>query len=157
MSLDSPTVGHFDQSGMQETCYYVDLRPGEYPFRLDARELTLGSGLVPVVKIREYGPAGPYWYEIIEVSCGMGEAHCTLTAAQEAGQHWMERRKRGRLDPCGSIMVNGLRWDTSGGKAVQDGGFLQDFRAEFTLDVKAYPTRHAPGSAACLPANSSES
>ncbi len=152
VTLSSPTLGRFTQDGAGETCFYIDIPAGSsHQVAIEAREPGKGEGLVTKVRIAEYGPAGPYWYEVVDVVCGMDESRCTRARAAEWGQSWLDRRKRGRLDPCGSAVITDLKWDTSGGLHARDGGFLRDLRVEFGLTVKAFETQFAPGSTECVP------
>jgi hypothetical protein len=150
VALDSPSAGHFEQAGPQEACYYVDLEVGLiHDFHVDSQEETSGRGVVPHVHIAEYGPAGPYWYDIVDITCGQGARSCDLDLAREWADGWLTKRKRGRLDPCGSMVVTGLRWTTSGGEEAHKGGLLRDFESSFTLDVKKFATQFPPGAAEC--------
>jgi hypothetical protein len=150
IALDSPSAGHFQQDGPQEGCFYVDLEvDAVHDFHLDSREETSGVGVVPYVHIAEYGPSGPYWYDVVEVACGQGARSCDLELAREWADGWLAKRKRGRLEPCGSMVVNGLRWTTSGGEEAHKGGLLRDFEASFALDVKTFATQFPPGAAEC--------
>jgi hypothetical protein len=47
--------------------------------------------------------------------------------------------------------VTHLRWETSGGEGRRDGGHFHDWSALFTLEVKRFATRFAPGSTECVP------
>ena len=150
VTLESPTVGRFEQAGGEEVCFYVDLPVSKiYDFRLEARESGRGQGVAPVVHISEYGPGGPFWYAIVDIACTAGERRCDPELARAWGDGWVAKRKRGRLDPCGSIVVTGLRWDTSGGEAAMNGGLLRDFRSQFSLEVKKFATEFPPGAAQC--------
>ena len=150
VSLDSPSAGHFEHAGPQEACFYVDLAVSLiHDFHLDSREAREGVGVTPHVHIAEYGPAGPYWYDLVDIACGAGVRSCDLTLAREWGQNWVASRKRGRLEPCGSIVVRGLKWSTSGGDDAQKGGFLRDFESTFSLEVKKFATQFPPGAAEC--------
>jgi hypothetical protein len=149
-TLDSPSAGHFEQTGPQEACFTVDLEVGLlHDFHLDSREERDGVGVVPHVHVAEYGPAGPYWYDIVDITCGQGARGCDRELAREWANGWLEKRKRGRLDPCGSLVVNGLGWTTSGGEEAHKGGLLRDFEASFSLDVKKFATQFPPGAAEC--------
>jgi hypothetical protein len=150
LTLDSPSAGHFELAGPQEACFYVDLEVGLlHDFHLDSQEGRAGSGVVPHVHIAEYGPKGPYWYDILDIACGQGARSCDLDLAREWGESWLAKRKRGRLDACGSIVVSGLRWTTSGGEEASKGGLLRDFEVPFALEVKSFATEFPPGAAEC--------
>jgi hypothetical protein len=148
--LDSPSAGHFAQEGAQEACFYVDLDVNlSHDFHVDSQEGHTDVGVTPHVHISEYGPAGPYWYDILDVACGAGAGACTLEAAKEWGETWKATRKRGRLEACGSINVSGLKWTTSGGPGADKGGPLRDFEASFALDVRKFATEFPPGATEC--------
>jgi len=148
--LDSPSAGHFEQTGPQEACFYVDLDVDRsHDFHLDSQEEREATGVVPHLHVAEYGPKGPYWYDILDIACGLGTRSCDLDLAREWADHWLAKRQRGRLDPCGSIRVTGLTWTTSGGAEAQKGGVLRDFESSFSLDVKKFATEFPPGSAQC--------
>lgn len=150
VTLDSPTVGHFEHSGAQEACFYVDLPVSRiHDFHLETHEAVLADGVAPRVHISEYGPAGPFWYDIVDVTCGLGERRCDPELARAWGDGWLAQRKRGRLDACGSIVVIGLKWRTSGGQAAMNGGLLRDFLSDFSLEVKKFATEFPPGAAQC--------
>jgi hypothetical protein len=149
-TLDSPTIGHFEHSGPEDACFYVDLPAGPvHDFHFDSQESSPDTGLTPHVHISEYGPAGPYWYDILDIECGEGARGCDTVLAREWGQAWLTHRKRGRLDACGSIVVTGLKWYTSGGVAAQNGGVLRDFLTDFSLEAKKFATEFPPGAAEC--------
>jgi len=151
LTLDSPTVGHFEHKGNEEACYYVDLDIDTlYTFHVASKEEKEGRGVTPSVHISEYGVFGHYWYDVVDVTCGIGERACDPGLAREWGQGWMEKRKRGRLDPCGSLVVVGLKWGTSGGQAEANGWALRDFNADFGLEVKKFPTEFPPNSRECM-------
>jgi hypothetical protein len=150
VSLDSPSAGHFEQAGPEEACFYVDLEVGLiHDFHMDSRETRERGGVTPHLHIAEYGPKGPYWYDLVDIACGEGARACDLVLARDWGQSWVANRKRGRLDPCGSIVVTGLKWTTSGGEDAQKGGLLRDFESSFSLEVKKFATQFPPGAAEC--------
>jgi len=150
VALDSPSAGHFEQAGPQEACFYVDLQVSLiHDFHMDSREARAGGGVTPHVHIAEYGPAGPYWYDVVDIACGAGVRGCDLPLAREWGQSWVASRKRGRLDACGSMVVSGLKWTTSGGDDAQKGGLLRDFESTFSVEVKKFATQFPPGAAEC--------
>jgi hypothetical protein len=152
VTLSSPTLGRFSQDAPHKKCFYIDIPAGSsHQMVLEAREPGKGAGLDTKVRIAEYGPRGPYWYDIFAISCGLDESRCTRPRAAEWGQSWLAHRKRGRLDPCGSAVITGLKWDTSGGLHERDGGFLRDLRVEFGLQVKTFETQFAPGATECVP------
>lgn len=150
LTLDSPSAGHFAHAGGEQACYYLDLDINKlYSFHLASKEGERGSGVTPSVRIREYGPIARAWYDIVDVTCGTGDRGCDPGLARAWGQAWLDTRKRGRLDACGSLVVVGLKWSTSGGRAEADGWLLRDFDADFGLEVKKFATEFPPGAREC--------
>jgi len=149
--LASSTLGRFEASGAGEHCFYTDVVPGtRHDLVFLSTEEAPGHGVAPTLKISEYGPAGPWWYDILEVTCAGGQGTCDRDAAED----WIKRQrvtKRGRVDPCGSMVVSRLHWQSSGGQAERDGGRFRDFGVSFSLDVKRFATQFAPGATECVP------
>ncbi|HET6282072.1 MAG TPA: hypothetical protein VFH73_13985 [Polyangia bacterium] len=149
-SLDSATLGKFN-AGAAESCFYVDVIPGTtHELTFFAKEATKEGGMGPMLGVAEYGPRGPYWYEIIDVRCAGPGGKCTRDAADEWGTA-IRRKKRGRIDPCGSAVITNLNWSTSGGTSQRDTGLYRDFTVKFTMEVKKFATQFAPGSTECVP------
>ncbi len=149
--LDSPTLGHF-VAGRDETCFYVDVLPGTtnqmtFTARADSPE----GGVAPELQIAEYGPKGPWWYDILRVACADGPGgRCTRDAAEAWGAQ-AKGQRRGRIEPCGSAVVSHLRWDTSGGTGDRELGLFRDFTVQFTMEVKKFATQFHPGATECVP------
>jgi hypothetical protein len=149
-TLTSPTLGELS-SGPDEACFYVDVVPGTaHEVSFVARERRPEEGVSPVLEIAEYGPKGPWWYEVLVVKCEGPGGHCNRDGA-DAWSAELKTRKRGRIDPCGSSVIKNLKWDTTGGTGVRELGLFADFKVTFTLDVKRFATQFQPGSTECLP------
>jgi hypothetical protein len=149
-SLVSPTLGTFN-GGPHDSCFYIDVLPGtSHLVTFSAREGRPEGGMRPALSIAEYGPKGPFWYDVVEVHCAGAGGKCTRDAADEWGAD-AKKRKRGRIDPCGSSVITHLAWETSGGTADRDSGFFRDFTVNFEMEVKKFPTQFAPGSTECVP------
>ena len=149
-TLDSPTLGHF-AAGADEACFYIDVLPGttsEVTFT--AREAGRASGISPVLEIAEYGPKGPWWYDILALRCAGPAGRCNRDAADAWGAE-AKTRKRGRIDPCGSTVISRLLWDTSGGVGDRELGLFRDFTLTFSIEVKRFATQFKPGSTECVP------
>lgn len=150
--LESPVLGRFAASGDTERCFYIDVVPGSTnTFVFTARALRPESGMAPTFSMTEYGAAGPWWYHVIAVDCVGAQGRCDRAGADRWAARNLQQRKRGRLDPCGSSVVHGLKWDTTGGQHERDGGLYRDFTVRFDLEVKKFTTRFAPGSTECVP------
>lgn len=149
--LDSPTLGRFTAVGARELCYYVDVVAGtKHGFSFTSEAASADLGLSPRLAIAEYGPQGHHWYKVHAVECVGSGGRCDRAGA-EAWVGSLQTRKRGRLDPCGSLVVTGLDWETSGGQARRDGGLFRDFSVTFEVEVKKFAPRFAPGSTECVP------
>ena len=107
--------------------------PGSSMFLEDGRE----------VRVRTARPNGGRLLVAFE---GVGDRN-----AADAWGDFVKKRKRGRLDPCGSGVVTKLAWDTSGSEAAREGGLYRDFSVAFTMEIKKFPTQFAPGSTECVP------
>jgi len=149
-ALSSPTLGDF-AAGEDESCYYIDVVPGTtHDVSFVARERRAEGGVGPSLAIAEYGPKGPWWYDVVNVHCAGPDGKCNRDAADEWGAD-IKKRKRGRIDPCGSAVVTHLTWDTSGGSGAREMGLFRDFSVRFTMEVKKFATQFAPGSTECVP------
>jgi hypothetical protein len=149
--LDAPGLGRLTSSGPQEACFYLDVPAGgtqSFTFTVVADRADRGVG--PHLAVTEYGPAGPYWYRTLAITCAGANARCDRNGADAWGRG-LATRKRGRLDPCGSMVVTGLKWETSGSEAERNGGFFRDFIVRFDVEAKKFATKFAPGSTECVP------
>jgi hypothetical protein len=147
--MDSPTLGHFT-AGIDEVCFYVDVLPGTTSdVVFTATEAGKDQGVGPLLDIAEYGPKGPWWYDVINVRCEGPNGRCNRDAA-DSWSAAAKGRKRGRADPCGSSVVTHLQWDTSGGIANRELGLFHDFTVKFTMEVKRFPTQWPPHAKECL-------
>lgn len=150
-ALDSPTLGHFG-AGADETCYTIDVLPGTtQEVTFTARAASKDGGVAPWLEIAEYGPKGPWWYDILQVRCDGGPGGRCNREAADAWSAEAKTRKRGRIDPCGSTVISHLRWDTSGGTGDRELGIFRDFEVDFTMEVKRFETQFPPGATECVP------
>jgi hypothetical protein len=154
-TLQSATLGHFEAAGAQEACFYVDVPAGtsaDVVFTASATEMKgVNQGVAPRLRIAEYGPRGPWWYEIMAVDCIGQQGRCDRQGVDAWSARTVAHRRRGRLEPCGSAVVSALTWDTTGGQAERDGGLYKDLNVRFALEVKKFATQFAPGSTECVP------
>ncbi len=150
-SIESPVLGRFAGSGPRDTCFYIDVVAGSTSeFVFASRAQKADAGLAPRLRIAEYGPRGPWWYDVVSVECRGVGGRCDKPGASAWGQE-ARSRKRGRVDPCGSAVVTGLRWDTTGGQHDRDGGLYQDLTVRFAMELKKFATQFAPASTECVP------
>ena len=150
-AADVSGLGILTVAGASEVCAYVDVPAGSlHDVDYIAKETAKGQGVAPILKIAEYGPKGPYWYDLMSIVCDGHNGRCDRNAADAWGA-LMRQRKRGRLDPCGSGVITKLTWDTSGSEAARDGGLFRDFSVRFTMELKKFATQSPPGSTECVP------
>jgi hypothetical protein len=148
-TLDSPTLGHF-ASGAEGACFYIDVLPGTTSDAVfTATEATKEAGIAPLLEIAEFGPKGPWWYDVLTVRCDGPGGRCNRDAA-DAWSAEAKGRKRGRVDPCGSAVISRLVWDTSGGTGNRELGVFKDFTVRFTMEVKRFPTQWPPHAKECV-------
>jgi hypothetical protein len=150
-TLASPAFGTLTTTGAREACFYFDAPAGTtHEVTFTSRPERREAGVTPRLAIAEYGPAGPYWYDVISVACVGADGRCTKAGATA----WADRvrqQRRGRQDPCGSVVVSGLGWETSGAEDRRDGGYLHDFSVAFRFDVKRFAPQLPPNSPECVP------
>lgn len=150
--LDSATLGRFGVKGAIETCYYVDVPAGsKHSATFTATAVRPEDGMAPRVRVAEYGPKGPWWYEILSIDCTGPQGRCNRDGVNAWATRTVSQRKRGRLDPCGSFVVSQLKWESGGALADRDGGYYRDLTVRFDLEVKSFETQFAPGSTECVP------
>jgi hypothetical protein len=148
-TLDSPTLGHFAAID-DEACFYIDVLPGTTSdVSFTATEGHKEGGVGPFLVIAEYGPKGPWWYDVVTVRCVGPDGKCNRDAA-DAWSAEAKGRKRGRIDPCGSSVISHLTWDTSGGVGNRELGLFKDLKVKFTMEVKRFATQWPPHSKECL-------
>jgi hypothetical protein len=151
-ALESATLGRFQSAGPQEACFYVDMPGGtSADWAFVARADRPQNGVGPRLRVAEYGPKGPWWYDVIAIDCVGQQGRCDRQGVDTWSARTVKQRKRGRLEPCGSAVVTGLAWETSGGQADRDGGLFRDLTVRFTMEVKKFATQFAPGSTECIP------
>lgn len=147
-TLDAPTLGHL-AAGAAESCFYIDVLPGTtHDVVFTAREARHEGGMSPTLDIAEYGPKGPWWYDVLQVRCSGPNLKCNRDAA-DAWSAEARTRKRNRADPCGSAVISHLTWDTSGGAGERELGLFRDFTVKFTMEVKRFATKFPPGAKEC--------
>jgi len=151
-SLESASLGRFQAAGPQEACFYLDVPAGSSSdLAFVARADRPQNGVAPRLRVAEYGPKGPWWYEVMAVDCIGQQGRCDRQGVDTWSARTVKERKRGRMEPCGSAVVSGLAWETSGGQAERDGGLFRDLTVRLTMEVKKFATQFAPGSTECIP------
>ena len=90
-----------------ENCFYIDLAPGEVPVELRASN---ADGVSAKWTIRELGSQTKSWYETFSFACG-SPGVCSFEELDDM----KAEQAHAKRDPCGSVKVKGVTWDT--GKA----------------------------------------
>jgi hypothetical protein len=91
-----------------DACFYVDLPIGETAIEMRASD---PNGVSAAWSVKELGATTASWYDTFTFNCG-NPGVCSFEELQEKKAQFKGGPK---LDPCGSVKVLGLTWDT--GKA----------------------------------------
>lgn len=126
-----------------DRCFYVDLPAGQSrAVTVHARGARRERGVAIGYSIREYNPARPGFYTIVQQQCGDATAVCPHDDAGDWGAEY--QNGRGGWDPCSSTRVEGYR---------AEGGFYDrhatDVDISFSLKVYGFVPRRAPGDEGC--------
>jgi hypothetical protein len=124
-----------------EECFYVDLGAGDHVAGLRASH---PGGISAAVRISEYGAATSSWYDTYRFSCG-SPGVCSHGEIEDY-KGSLAKFKRGIQDPCGSVKVKGITWDTG---EAPDQEHPDDLVVGWTLDVYDFPPRYPHGDGAC--------
>ena len=126
-----------------ETCFYVDLAPGQHPVTLRASNK---DGVSASLEISELGAAAKTKYQTFRFACGHPGV-CSFTNLDDAKASYAQF-KRGLHDVCGSTKIKALGWDH--GKAP-DGEHPSELVVRVTLDVYNFMPDKPSGDPTCGP------
>jgi len=124
-------------------CAYIDLPPGRHTLRIHATASNPDAGQEPSLFVSEYSATLKSWYDTFRFRCG-GDGVCSHGHMLQ----WMEQVKaqpRGLFDPCGSVRIEGVKWD--GQRSV--GTTLGEVDVELALVVYKFPPRFPHGNKTC--------
>ena len=124
-----------------EDCFYVDLPAGDHKLGLRASN---PGGVSAAVKVREYAAATSSWYDTFAFECGTPGV-CSYDELDEYKAS-LVKYKRNIMDPCGSVKVKGVAWDTDVAPDQQHPGNLA---VGLTLDVYDFTPKHPHGDPSC--------
>lgn len=124
-----------------EACFYVDLPAGQTPVELRASD---PNGVSAAWTIREEGVKTKSWYDSFSFACGAPGVCSVEELDDEKGR--FEKMKHHVEDPCGSVKIKGLTWDT--GK-VPDQIHPSNLLVRLTLDVYKRVPLQAHGDPSC--------
>ncbi len=124
-----------------ESCFYVDLAPGDNTVVLRASNK---DGVSAALAIHELGAKTKTWYETVTFNCG-APGVCSMDELAAFKQN-VEGHAHRVMDLCGSVKLKGLEWATTKGPDQEHPGELQ---LQLVLDVyKRVPTQ-AHGDPSC--------
>lgn len=120
-------------------CFYLDLAPGEHKVLVRAHN---PNSVQAAVSISEFGPAAASWYRTFRFACnGICDQEDFDAAKADYAQY-----KGGIHDPCGSVRVKSLVWDTG---VAPDHVHPEDVALWFVLDVYKFKPGKATGDSTC--------
>ncbi len=124
-----------------EDCFYIDLGAGDHTMGLRASH---PGGIAARVEVSEFGTATASWYETFRFGCGApGVCSHDELDAFKAG---LARYKRGIHDPCGSVKVKRIGWDSG---VAPDQLHPDDLQVAWTLDVFDFAPKKPHGDPSC--------
>jgi hypothetical protein len=131
----------YKSTARAEDCFYVDLGAGDHVMGLRASHQ---GGIAARVAVSEYAPSTQSWYETFRFGCG-APGPCSHTELDEykAG---LTRYKRGIHDPCGSVKVKQIGWDTG---IAPDQEHPDDLQVAWTLDLYDFAPKKPHGDPSC--------
>lgn len=138
-------MGVFEKSttSPEPSCAYLDLLPGKHRVTIHARAANAEAGQEPALFVREYSPERKSWYDTFQFRCG-GDDVCSLGHMEQFLEE-AQKKPRGIWDPCGSVRVEGVKWD--GGRGP--GAKLAELTVELTLEVYKFEPRFPHGAHSC--------
>jgi hypothetical protein len=122
-------------------CFYLDLPSGNHKVALRASR---PQGIQAGLAISELGVAAASWYKTFRFSCGVSGtcSHDELDGVKADYRQY----KAGLHDPCGSVRIKGLAWDTG---VAPDQVHPQDLAMEMTLDIYKFKPGKPSGDPTC--------
>jgi hypothetical protein len=122
-------------------CFYLDLPSGNHKITLRASR---PQGVQAGLAISELGVAAASWYRTFRFSCGV-QGTCSHDELDGVKAD-MKQFKAGLHDPCGSVRIKGLNWDTG---VAPDQIHPQDLAVALTLDVYKFLPGKPSGDPTC--------
>lgn len=125
-----------------EDCFYVDLPAGsKHPMGLRASS---DGGVSARVEVQEYAPATKSWYQTFRFSCGAPGVCAHDELDQQKAEYAVY--KRGVHDPCGSVKIQQIGWDTG---VAPDQLHPDDLQVAWTLDIYDFAPKKPHGDPSC--------
>lgn len=122
-------------------CFYLDLPSGDHQVTLRASR---PNGVQAGMAISEYGVGPKSWYKTLKFTCGIPG----VCSHDELGEIKVDNKqyKGGIHDPCGSVRIRGLTWDTG---VAPDQLHPEDLVVRLTLDIYKFKPDRATGDPKC--------
>lgn len=138
-------LGAFEKNtaSPEPSCAYFDLPSGKHRVVIHAKATNADAGQEPAIFIREYSADKKSWYDTFQFRCG-GDDVCSLGHMEQFLDE-AQKKPRGIWDPCGSVRVEGVKWD--GGRGP--GAKLSELTVELILEVYKFPPRFPHGAKTC--------
>ena len=124
-----------------EDCFYLDLGPGDHQMGLRASHQ---GGIAARVAVSEYAAGTKSWYETFRFGCG-APGPCSHTELDEYKAN-LTTYKRGIHDPCGSVKVKQIGWDTG---IAPDQMHPDDLQVAWTIQLYGFVPKKPHGDASC--------
>jgi hypothetical protein len=125
-----------------EDCFYVDLPSGDHQMGL--RASVKDGGVAARVAVSEYAAGTKSWYETFRFGCG-APGPCSHTELDEY-KAALAQYKRGIHDPCGSVKVKQIGWDTG---IAPDQMHPNDLQVAWTLELYDFAPKKPHGDPSC--------
>lgn len=122
-------------------CFYVDLAPGKHAVTLRASR---PEGAQAALAISELGAAAGSWYRTFRFTCGVPGVCSEDELAGKKAEY--AKYKAGVHDPCGSVRVRQLTWDSG---VAPDTVHPQELAVGLVLDVYTFLPGKKAGDPTC--------
>jgi hypothetical protein len=134
----------FKGNGHAEDCFYLDLPPGDHHVIMRAAGEREDGPVGLAFAVNEHNAKGPWWFNVFSLQCGMSSACGKDNLDTWRGE--IEADHRQLTDPCGSVKINKLTWDTG---RMPDNVHPHDVQVSFTMHVYKKAWDKAPRSPDC--------
>ena len=148
VEIEGKGVYHKGGETVLPSCFYVDLKPGLHYLTVHSSNAKTRTYLQSGLTIWEYGPKErDNWYRSFHFVCGSGASACTREE-MAIWSRFQAKLPRGVLDPCGSVMVRGVRY--SGRREHKTTQEYLDLTVRFRLKVYDFQPYRMPMSRDCM-------
>jgi hypothetical protein len=124
-----------------EDCFYVDLGPGDVQMGLRASN---SGGVQTRIDVREYSPATKSWYDTFTFECG-SPGVCGHDELDEQKSQYATYT-RGIHDPCGSVKIKQIGWDSG---VAPDQLHPDDLQVAWVMLIYEFAPKKPHGDASC--------